>query len=235
VEDVCALAGHVQGVRTIEENVMSEDHLSVLLDSSAPATSEITPIVAKELKRLRASTGSVGNSRPRWNRPALAGFAAAVLLAGVGTAAAASGTWVLPWAESNAVASIAYTPPSGLECELRIGGITSTVPAVKSAVEDFYRTTDVDALLTANAIQAKIEDRRQQTQALGGPVWTRDDGSTEPSGFGTAHYDADQEYQDAVLDIVFTAMDDDLARQGLAFVDKHWTLQAEPMCPGAAE
>ena len=38
-----------------------------------------------------------------------------------------------------------------------------------------------------------------------------------------------------MLSIVFSAMDDDLARRGLAFVDKDWTLQAEPMCPGAAE
>jgi hypothetical protein len=134
---------------------------------------------------------------------------------------------VLPWAESNAVVSIAYTPPSGLDCELRIGGITSTVPAVTSAVEGFYRTTDFDALLTADAIQTKIEYREAERRPP-----TSGDGSTSPS---SSFDDADEEYKIAILDIVFTAMDDDLARQGLAFVDKDWTLQAEPMCPGAAE
>ena len=214
---------------------MSEDHLSELLDRSAPPTSELTPSVVIELKMLRASSGTLGTSRPRWIRPALAGFAAIALIAGVGTAAAASGTWVLPWAESNAVVSIAYTPPSGAECELRIGGISSAVPAVQAAVENFYRTADMDALLSPDAIQSTIDYRRDQAKELGGPVWTNEDGSTEPSGFGTAHFDADQEYGDAVLSVVFAAMDDDLARQGLAFADKDWTLQAEPMCPGAAE
>ncbi|CAN5134790.1 hypothetical protein BH11ACT4_BH11ACT4_07730 [soil metagenome] len=213
---------------------MNEDRLSDMLDSSAPSTPEITPTVASELRRLRATTGSIRGRSPRWIRPALAGFAAVALLAGVGTAAAASGAWTLPWAERSAVASIDYTVPSGLGCELRIGGITSTVPAVKAAVEDFYRTTDMAAVVTADAIQAKIEYRRQRAQELGGNVWTKADGSTEPSGFGTSHYDADQEYADAVLDLVFSAMDDDLARRGLAFVDKDWTLQAEPMCPGPA-
>jgi hypothetical protein len=197
---------------------MREDRMSQLLDSSAPPTSEITPLVADELTRLRAATGAVGTGRPRWIRPAAAGLAAVALLAGVGTAAAASGTWTFPWAESNAAASVAYTTPSGLECELRIGGISSTVPAVQTAVEDFYSTTDLDALLTPGAIQAKVE-YRSANEDLGGGV----------------PVDADQRYTDAVLDILFTAMDDDLDRRGLAFVDKDWTLQAEPMCPGAAE
>lgn len=214
---------------------MSEDHLSDLLDKSAPPMSEVTPSLASELERLRASSRSLGTSTPRWIRPALAGFAAVALLAGVGTAAVASGTWVLPWAESNAAVSIAYTPPSGVACELRIGGISSSEPAVQAAVENFYRTADMETLLTPEAIQSMIDYRREQAQELGVPARTNENGSTEPSGFGTAHFDADQEYADAVLAVVFTAMDDDLARQGLAFLDENWTLQAEPQCLGAAK
>lgn len=213
---------------------MSDDRLNELLDQSAPRTSPMTPTLARELVRLRASSRATGKTAP-WIRPTLASFAAAALLAGVGTAAAASGTWVLPWAESNPVVSITYTPPSGIECELRIGGIASSVPAVQAAVEDFYRTTDMDQLVTADAIRNMIEVRRAQADDLGGAAWTHEDGTTKPSGIGTAHYDADQEYGDAVLAIVFTAMDDDLASQGLAYVDKDWTLQAEPKCPGAPE
>ena len=197
---------------------MNDDTLSALLDDSAPPASEVTPAVANELVRLRASTGS-GRApvrARRWARPALAGAAALALLAGAGTAAAASGTWVLPWAESNALASIAYTPPSGLQCELRIGGVTSSVPAVISTVETFYRTTDFDALLTDAAIRAKVAEREA---ARGGDA--------------PGTYNPDSDYETAIIDIVFTAMDDDLARHGLAFVDKDWTLQAEPMCPGA--
>jgi hypothetical protein len=209
---------------------MASDHLDELLDRSAPQTTPITPGVADELKHLRAATETAARQPRRWARPVVAGFAALLFVGGAAAAAAAAtGIWTLPWAEDDAIASFHYTLPSGIECEQRIGGVSGTVPAAITAVQDFYRSADFDALLTDEAIQAAIEKQRQ-----GGGIHVNDDGSRVPGGYGTEFYDADREYLSAVWDVVVTAMDTDLARQGLAGVDNELTLQSEPNCPGAA-
>ncbi|WP_345066503.1 hypothetical protein [Leifsonia kafniensis] len=97
-----------------------------------------------------------------------------------------------------------------------------------AAVESFYRHADFKALLSDERIDATIAYRRTREALFRNP-----DGSTEPAGFGTKHYSADKEYQDAVWDVVVTAMDADLARQGIDGIDTDLTLQAELSCPGA--
>ncbi|PJJ65379.1 hypothetical protein [Compostimonas suwonensis] len=206
----------------------ARDPFDEVLDQSSPRTTPLTPDVMVELKRLGAITGAAAGARPRrWARPAVAALVAALVFGGVATAAAATGMWTLPWAQSDSIASFSYTLPSGIECEQRIGGVSGTVPAAIEATEDFYRDTDLAALLTDDAIQATIERRRG-----GESVHVNPDGSRVPGGFGTEYYSADQEYMTAVWDIVVTAMDADLARRGMTGVDNELTLQSEPNCPG---
>lgn len=204
---------------------MGTDNLDELLDNSRPRTTPITPGITQELQRLRAATAAI--ARRRWARPVVAGLAATILISGGAAAAAATGTWTLPWAENDALATFSYTLPSGIECEQRVGGVTGTVPAVIEATENFYRTTDIQALLTPDAITDAIENQRS-----GEPIHILEDGTTVPGGYGTDYYNADQEYMTAVINIVFTAMDDELARQGLTGVDRDASLQSEPSCPG---
>lgn len=206
---------------------MTNDRLDDLLDQSRPPTTPITPGVAEALRRLRSGTRTESRAGlSRWSRPAVVGLAA-VLIVGGGAAAAASGTWTLPWAENNSIATFSYTLPSGIECEQRVGGVTGTVPAVIEATENFYRNTDIQALLTPEAIQAAIANQRS-----GESIHVLDDGTRVAGGYGTQYYDADQEYMTAVINVVFTAMDDELAREGLEGADPDASLQSEPNCPG---
>lgn len=101
-------------------------------------------------------------------------------------------------------------------------------PNEVAAVENFYRHADFETLLSDKAIAATIAHRRS-----GGAIFVNRDGSTEPSGFGTKHYDADEEYKEAVWDVVVTAMDADLARQGIDGINTGLTFQGEASCPGA--
>lgn len=208
------------------------ERLDELLNQSSPRTTPITTDVADEITRLQAATEASWGSAPRrrrWARPVVAGFAAVLLVGGVATAAAAAtGLWTLPWAPNNAVASFSYTLPSGVRCEQRLGGVTGTIPNAIAAVEHFYRHADFDALLSTKAIDATIAHRRS-----GERIFVNPDGSTERSGFGTKHYSADEEYQDAVWDVVTTAMDADLARQGVGGIDTNLTFQGDLSCPGA--
>ncbi len=206
---------------------MSRDHFDEVLDQSAPYTSHITPEVASELQRLRADTAASPRRRG-WGRPAVAGLAAVLMIGGSAAAAAAAGAWYFPWAENDSVASFTYTLPSGIECEQRVGGVTGDVQAVTDATENFFRSTDIQGLLTPEAIQRAIDHHR-----AGDEIHVNDDGTVVPGGYGTAFYSADREYATAVWDVVVTAMDDDLARQGLTGVDPSSTLQSEPRCPGA--
>ena len=201
--------------------------LDELLARSAPASTPITAAVKSELVNLRAATGPIREERSRrWRRQIAIGLAGALLFGGA-AAAAASGAWSLPWAESDSLVSFTYTLPSGVECEQRVGGVTGTVPRVTEATESFYRNTDIQALLTPEAIRAAIERERS-----GDVIHVLDDGTQVPGGYGTAYYDADREYMTAVWDVVVTAMDDELAREGLAGVDNTASLQSEPNCPG---
>lgn len=206
---------------------MRSDPFTDLLDRSAPRTTEVTPDVAAELLHLRIVTESAeaATRTPRWARPVTVGLVSATLVVGMGAAAAASGMWTLPWAEDNSLASFSYRLPSGLECEQRVGGVSGSNPTVVHAVEDFWRTTDIQGLLTDEAI-ARVLVRHQTA------IYVNEDGSTEPAGPGTEHYNADSDYITAVWDVAVTAMDADLERMGLANVDPDLTMQSEPNCPG---
>ncbi|TFD48487.1 hypothetical protein E3T55_13455 [Cryobacterium frigoriphilum] len=207
------------------------DDLDGLLDRSAPRTTVMTDSVADELTRLRVATrvetASVTLRRP-WRRPVFAGLASVLLLGGAATATAAvTNSWV-PWAQTP-VTSMAYTLPSGAECEERIGNVRGQDPAAVEAVENFYRTTDIESLLTKEKIASTIEWIRQDSN-----IAISADGSTEPAGYGTVHYNADEEYQRAVTMIVTAAVSTELANQGIDGADSNLSSDGQSFCPGAS-
>jgi hypothetical protein len=208
-----------------------EDHLDDLLDRSRPRTTVMTEAVVDGLERLwtAAETESLGarRTRRRWTRPVVAGLLALVMAGGAATAAATStGLWT-PWAETPDAAHI-YTLPSGAECEARIGNVQGTDSEVVLAVETFYATTDIDALLTDERIDATIAQLRTEESLV-----MNADGSSEPGGFGTEHYSADHEYDAAVSRILSEAVTAELDRRGMAGVDANLSWEGETHCPGA--
>lgn len=206
------------------------DNLTELLDQSSPQTTRVTTDVADEITRLQATTRASVQAAPherRWLRPVVAGVASVLLLGGASAAAAATGLWTVPWAD-EAVASFTFTLPSGAECEQRIGNVTGLAPNEIAAVENFYRTTDFEALLTDDVIAETIVQRR-----TGDAIYQNADGSTEPGGFGTEHYNADKEYSTAVWDVVVTALDTELALDGIDGIETDLTFQGQLSCPGA--
>jgi hypothetical protein len=206
------------------------DHLDELLDQSSPGTTRMTNDVVDELTRLRVATQPpaprAGVRRKRWARPAAVALAAIVLSGGAATAAATTGLWA-PWAETPD-GTLNYTLPSGAECELRIGNVNGTDSEAVQAARDFYRETDINALLTDKNIDRTIAQLRTEESTL-----MNEDGTTEPAGYGTEHYNADSEYDSAVNRIVSDALSEVLARQGIDGGDSSLRIDGEGHCPGA--
>ncbi|MGO2863479.1 MAG: hypothetical protein ACTIC1_20140 [Brevibacterium sp.] len=208
-----------------------DDQLDRLLGESSPQASPITAIVASEISRLQGEMEAEVREATRvrrWRRPVAAALASVLVLGGATAAAAATGIWTMPWAD-DPVASFDFTLPSGAVCEQRIGNVTGLASDEIAAVVNFYRSTDFEALLTDDAIDATIVQRRE----AGEGIYVNEDGSTEPSGLGTEQYNADKEYWTAVWDVVTTALEDDLKRAGIDGIDTDLSFQGEANCPGA--
>ncbi|WP_460802790.1 hypothetical protein [Microbacterium sp. GXF6406] len=207
-----------------------DDRLDQLLGESSPETALITVSVANEVARLQGATQAEVRESTRvrrWRRPAVTALASVLVLGGATAAAAATGVWTMPWADEPIV-SFGFTLPSGAVCEQRIGNVTGLAPDEIAAVENFYRSTNFEALLTDDAIDATIAQRR-----TGESIHRNEDGSTEPAGLGTKHYNADKEYWTAVWDILTTALDADLEQAGIDGIATDLSFQGEANCPGA--
>lgn len=125
--------------------------------------------------------------------------------------------------------SFTFTLPSGAVCEQRIGNVMGGESEEAAAVEEFYGSTDFEALLTEEAIAEVIERRRSQEPG----IFRNTDGSEEPTGYGTARYSADDEHWMAVWDLVTTALDAELAERGLDENGTDLSFSGEANCPGA--
>ena len=211
------------------------DRLDDLLNSSSPRTTVTTSAVERELTRLRSAAErearTVGArtvpAKARWLRPVMAGAASVVLLGGAATAAAAvTGVWS-PWAATPDEA-ISYVLPSGAQCEHRLGDVTGSDPAAVAVVEEFYRDTDVQALLSDDAIDDTITQLRSEDNSF-----VNEDGSLTPAGFGTDSYSADQEYSSAVSRIISSAVSEKLAEHGIDGSKSDLSYAGEAHCPGA--
>lgn len=121
------------------------------------------------------------------------------------------------WAE-NPDATVSYTLPSARSCELRLGEFAFSPaedrpadvladPRVATAATDFARSS---LMITDADVQKVIaENRSDYNSAIG------DDGTETPFGYGTANYDADVEYDTAVLEAVHDAINTHLATLGI--------------------
>ena len=60
-----------------------------------------------------------------------------------------------------------------------------------------------------------------------------DDGTTEPAGYGTEHYNADQEYSSAISRIISNAISVQLTVNGVEGANSNLSYAGESQCPGA--
>lgn len=133
---------------------MTHDPLDDLLDQSAPSVDRASPqVLDAMIADARRET------HPRRNPRVLiaGGSLAAVLIAGVGTAAATDGFSWLSWAQ-DPLGAVPFTMANGFDCELRFseysGGVDPWfVGEVNGVLRDWYATPgaigDVEALVPA--------------------------------------------------------------------------------------
>ncbi len=207
------------------------ERLDDLLDRSAPPARMIAGPVSDELEQLQiAARDAVVDAVPRrtWAKPAVAGLAALFLFGGAATAATATGLWQPPWWADQALTSFTYTLPSGAECSHMVGVVGGSDPESIAVVESFYRSTDIGALLNDDAIDTAIAQIRSEENTV-----ITDDGSIEPAGWGTVHYNADQEYDSAMSRILTNAINAKLDSEGLRGADQNLSYLGNVNCPGA--
>ena len=130
---------------------MHTDDVDQLLTMSDPAR-EVT---AKERRLVLEMTEK---SRPtkerRFARPLAVGAVAAVLLGGVGMAAAeATGLWE-GWAQNDALAILHYDLPSGASCEWRIGSLLGAPNEMNDIVRETLAGVEISASEVAEAAAA---------------------------------------------------------------------------------
>lgn len=84
-------------------------------------------------------------------------------------------------------------------------------------------------LIDEAAIKAEIADMRANPD----PVITLETGAEEPGGYGTKHYNADAEYQDAVAQAIRHRMPNKLLSEGFSADALGLNSWGEDRCPGA--
>lgn len=166
--------------------------------ASAPPLKEVPdlqPVIA-DLVAATRSTRSRGRGR---RRGAIIGTTTAgIVLAGTAAAAALGiGGWTTPWGkEPDGV--IAFTLPSGVACEMRVGNISSSSPEF---------THDLQAWLDDHTLdQVADVDATLKAMRAEGNTFHREDGTEVKVGYGTPYYDADNEYYDAVVRAIDNAI-----------------------------
>jgi hypothetical protein len=207
------------------------EHLDDLLDGSAPPTTVQNSSIMYDLHELEAATREVAHrptKRSRWSRPTIAGVIALLLVGGATTAVAAGWRpdgWVHP-----VVGNYSYTLPSGTVCEIIVGNVQGSDPKSMQVMSDFYRDADYATLLSDDAIAEQIQKGRAVDV-----IWALDEnGEMVPGGYGTPYYDADQEYDNAVSQILSEAATAKIDDAGLTGVDPNLSYEGRSDC-GAAD
>lgn len=123
---------------------MTDDTLNRLLDRSAPV---VHPAAVSDIETMIAEAQTQARPRPRAKVLIVGGAAAALLITGVGTAAATDGFSWAPWAQ-DPLGAIPFTMANGFDCELRFSEYTggadpAFVGGVNAVLRDWYRSTDV--------------------------------------------------------------------------------------------
>ncbi|MBF4632734.1 hypothetical protein ITJ42_16055 [Clavibacter michiganensis subsp. phaseoli] len=193
----------------------------------------VTPHTAELQETLAALIDDVGetvaDARRRRRRRATkfgVGLASVSLVLGGVTAAAAAGGWnvlgLTPWTTSDTTED--YTLPSSAECSVRITNITGGDPEAVSAAARYLHEVDVVAVAD---IEGEIERQRADSN-----VYVNPSGTEEPAGYGTKHYNADDEFNTAVMRATENAVRDEIKRQGFPDTALGDSLQMESKCTG---
>ena len=161
------------------------------LNEAAPSldhTPDLQPAIADLVEATRLT-------QPRRRRPGRRGVlisttTAGIVLAGTATAAALGfGGWETPWGK-DPVGAIAFTLPSGVECEFRIGNFSASSPGTADELRSWLDDHTLDQITD---IDATLKYMRAE-----GSTYTQDDGTEVAVGYGTPYYDANVEYFNAV-------------------------------------
>lgn len=229
------------------DHTTEPDAALAVLERTAPP---VTPLTAELRDRLTSAAREVTVERTGVKKRQLvlaAVVAPALVLVGAGAAyASGAANWWAPlnvdgsasvgwtdWA-THPDASVFYTLPSGLKCELRMGNVTyspaanipasagtpdpSSLGAVLNYLHSGQLSSDLD-------VAAVIQENRSDHN-----WFTDDQGNQVAFGYGTDHYNADVEYDAALNEAVSDAIDAHLASLGIASLGLGF--QAQHQCAG---
>lgn len=213
------------------------------------AAGPVTPVDRTDRRVFEAAAHeAVQRAQQRQHRRSLVAAAIvtpAVLVFGGGTAyAVAQVDWSSYWSNTTATewtdwaqspdAVISYTLPSGRACELRLGQFAfspaedrpadvAADPQSLASALDFAHTS---LAITDADVQRVIAENRSDRNVI-----MDTDGTQTPFGHGTDQYDADVEYDMAVPEAVYDAIDAHLAALGLPSTGL--TYQGQQQCSDA--
>ncbi|KAB7740642.1 hypothetical protein GA707_19300 [Nostocoides sp. F2B08] len=206
-----------------------DTELDTLLDASTPSLAEteatreaLSTATAELVAAVTSGTQIPARARGR-RRVALAGITAVALLGG-GVAAAAQGGWLAPWAD-DPDGALTFTLPSGGTCEQRIGNIKGSDDQAQSMIHRWLEEHTLAEV--ADVDRALRELRANEGTAV------RADGTEIAVGYGTAYYDEDHEYYQAVEHAIVRAIADKLKTEGFNSPSLYFDLQGEVLCEGA--
>lgn len=219
-----------------------DPELSASLASGARPVTNRSNALDQELLTLVQSV--IASRRKRRRVPVTAAVLVPLLvLGGAGAAFAASGVdWSKFWNNTpswtgfakHPDASITYRLPSGGSCTMRIGAITYSPAAdLPAGVTADPASADLarEYLQSGNVLgDAPIKETIANDRAVGVDWYTAADGTSIHVGYGTAHYNADVEYADAVRQAIQTAITRHLKQLGVP--DTGLGYQSQEQCSG---
>lgn len=131
---------------------------------------------------------------------------AGIVLVGTAAAALGIGDWETPWGK-DPVGAIAFTLPSGVECEFRIGNFSASSPGTADELRSWLDDHTLDQITD---IDSTLKYMRAE-----GSTFTRGDGTEVAVGYGTPYYDANVEYFNAVQRAINNAILDRAEETGI--------------------
>lgn len=230
----------MSGIEREQDDLDSE--LDATLASAARPVTTRSNALDHELLTLAQSV--TAPRRKRHRVPATAAVLVPLLvLGGAGAAFAASGMdWSKFWNNSTSWtgfakhpdASITYRLPGGGSCTMRIGAITYSPAAdLPAGVTADPASADLarEYLRSGTVLRdAPITETIAHNRAVDVDWYTAPDGTSIQVGYGTAHYNADVEYADAVREAVQVAITSHLEQQGVP--DTGLGYQSQEQCSG---
>ncbi|PPF54653.1 hypothetical protein C5C13_13600 [Clavibacter michiganensis] len=203
-----------------------DDLLGTSRHPATPHTAELQETLAILIDDIGQSVADERNRRRRRMTKVGVGLASVSLVLGGVTAAAAAGGWnvlgLTPWTAPDATEE--FTLPSSAKCDVRLTDITGGDPEAVSAAARYLQ--EVDVLAVAD-IEGEIARQRADPS-----IYVNPDGTEEPAGYSTKHYNADEEFHSAALRAFEGAVRDEMKRQGFPDNALGDSLELESNCTG---